>query len=233
MNVYFELLRLNEWYKNITVLIGIIFAYFLLGHDFDLFFLLKVILIIFLSCLISSANYVLNAVTDRDYDKKHLIKRLRPLPSKRVSVKKAYFFMILLLLIPLIISYFFLNKNVAFALLLLFIAGIFYNLKPIRLKDVPYVDVLSESINNPIRFLAGWFIVSNTLPDLFLLILVWFLGCFLMTKKRIEELKKYKRNAKVYRRVFRYYSLKSLNSVKIFYGFLSLIITLILVIRWV
>ncbi len=29
--------------------------------------------------------------------------------------------------------------------------------RPIRLKDLPYADVLSESLNNPIRLALGWF----------------------------------------------------------------------------
>ena len=43
--------------------------------------------------------------------------------------------------------------------------GILYNVEPIRTKDRAYVDVLSESINNPLRFLLGWSaIVSDVLP---------------------------------------------------------------------
>ena len=39
--------------------------------------------------------------------------------------------------------------------------GCVYNIPPVRSKDLPYVDVLSEAINNPIRMLAGWFIVTS------------------------------------------------------------------------
>ena len=47
------------------------------------------------------------------------------------------------------------------ALLALWVMGCVYNIPPVRSKDLPYVDVLSEAINNPIRMLAGWFIVSS------------------------------------------------------------------------
>ena len=33
--------------------------------------------------------------------------------------------------------------------------GIIYNVKPIRSKDIVFIDVLSESVNNPLRFLLG------------------------------------------------------------------------------
>ena len=37
-----------------------------------------------------------------------------------------------------------------------------YNVKPFRFKDIVYLDVIIESLNNPIRFL-GWFIVVDKL----------------------------------------------------------------------
>ena len=40
--------------------------------------------------------------------------------------------------------------------------GIFYNVPPLRTKDKAYFDVISESINNPIRLLIGWAIVDPT-----------------------------------------------------------------------
>ena len=39
--------------------------------------------------------------------------------------------------------------------------GLIYNVPPIRSKERPYLDVLSESINNPIRLLLGWFVVTE------------------------------------------------------------------------
>ena len=43
--------------------------------------------------------------------------------------------------------------------------GIVYNVPPLRTKDKPYLDVISESVNNPIRLLIGWAMVDpTTLP---------------------------------------------------------------------
>ena len=39
--------------------------------------------------------------------------------------------------------------------------GILYNVKPVRTKDIPVLDVLSESVNNAIRLLTGWFAVTG------------------------------------------------------------------------
>ncbi|MCI0440734.1 MAG: prenyltransferase, partial [Chloroflexi bacterium] len=58
----------------------------------------------------------------------------------------------------------------------------------VRSKEFPYVDVLSESINNPIRLLLGWFAVSAAaFPPVSLLIAYWMIGAFFMASKRYAE----------------------------------------------
>jgi 4-hydroxybenzoate polyprenyltransferase len=46
-----------------------------------------------------------------------------------------------------------------------------------------------ESANNPIRFLVGWYTLSNSFPPLFLLLSWWAFGNFLMVGKRVAEKK--------------------------------------------
>jgi hypothetical protein len=66
--------------------------------------------------------------------------------------------------------------------------GLVYNVPPVRTKDVPILDVLSESINNPIRLLLGWFLITPlVLPPLSALIAYWMLGAFFMAAKRLAE----------------------------------------------
>jgi len=223
MKSYIELLRLKEWHRNITVIIGIIFAFFILKLNFNLQILLKTIIITFLACLISSANYILNAIVDMGFDKKHPIKQLRPLPTKRITPKKAYSLMLFLIIISLILCYLLFNIKTTISLLALLLAAIAYNLRPIRLKDIPYIDVISESINNPIRFLIGWFILADSFPNLFLLLITWSLACLLMTKKRLQELNKFKQTAVIYRNVYKYYSVKSLKIAITSYIIISII----------
>src|SRR3546814_20228386 len=63
-----------------------------------------------------------------------------------------------------------------------------YNLKPFRTKDKAYLDVISESINNPIRLTLGWTMVDpTTLPPSSLLLAYWTGGAFLMGAKRLSE----------------------------------------------
>jgi hypothetical protein len=97
----------------------------------------------------------------------------------------------------------------ALSLFALWIMAIVYNVPPMRSKDQPYVDVLSEAINNPLRMLAGWFIVTSaTMAPASLLLSYWMIGCYFMALKRYAELKSIgnQASAGAYRRSFTYYT---------------------------
>src|SRR5437588_494351 len=91
--------------------------------------------------------------------------------------------------------------------------GVLYNAPPLRTKDKAYLDVLSESVNNPIRFLLGWFAVTGaTLPPASALLAYWMGGAFLMAIKRYSEYRGIADPARaaLYRRSFAHYSELSL-----------------------
>src|SRR6202030_1327471 len=66
--------------------------------------------------------------------------------------------------------------------------GLIYNVPPIRTKDKAYLDVVSESINNPLRLMIGWAMVDpTTLPPASVILTFWAGGAFLMAAKRLSE----------------------------------------------
>ena len=72
--------------------------------------------------------------------------------------------------------------------LLLWVMGLLYNVPPVRAKDQPYADVLSESVNNPIRLAMGWYSTGTAaVPPLSALLAYWMFGAFLMAMKRMAE----------------------------------------------
>jgi hypothetical protein len=90
----------------------------------------------------------------------------------------------------------------------LWVMGLVYNVRPIRSKEVPYLDVLSESVNNPIRLVLGWFVVTaSTVPPVSLLVAYWMVRAFFMASKRFAEYRSInnKERAAAYRNSFRYY----------------------------
>jgi 4-hydroxybenzoate polyprenyltransferase len=170
-------------------------------------------------CITASSNYVINEIVDSKYDTLHPLKKNRPIPSGRVDRVYAYALWILLLVTAILLSW---TINFLFMVvtIIFIIQGIVYNIPPIRTKDIPYLDVLSESVNNPIRFLLGWFVVNTiTLPALSLILAYWMVGAFFMASKRYSEyitMNDHKR-ATAYRKSFRNYSAKKLLATMTYY----------------
>ena len=91
----------------------------------------------------------------------------------------------------------------------------------VRSKDVPYVDVMSEAVNNPLRMLAGWFIVgSESVAPGSLLLSYWMVGCYFMAVKRLAEYRMIgcATTAGGYRKSFRFYDEPRLLISIVFYA---------------
>ena len=71
-----------------------------------------------------------------------------------VNIPMAYVQWIVMMLAGVAIGWT-VSRPFAATLLALWLMGCAYNIKPLRTKDVPYPDVLTESVNNPLRMLAG------------------------------------------------------------------------------
>ena len=103
----------------------------------------------------------------------------------------------------------------------LLIMGVLYNVEPVRTKDIAYLDVLSESVNNLIRLLLGWFIITNQYqPPLSIMVGYWMGGAFLMATKRFAEYRMIDdpKRAGLYRKSFRHYTEHSLLISAFFYA---------------
>ncbi len=233
VKIYLDLLRVNHWFKNIIIVCGVLVAIIYSPEGLEFFdILFKTALAFLLASLISSVNYIINQIADISFDKKHPEKKHRPLPSGKISIRNAIVLAIILLIVCFTISYSIFSASFVISLLALFLAGILYNIRPIRLKDVPFVDVLSESFNNPIRLLIGWFVVmQNAFPPIEFLLLVWFVGAVFMTSKRYDELKFFGKKLVPYRHTFNKYTLVSLRNLIFLYSGISLL--LIAYIMWI
>ncbi|MCA9243175.1 MAG: decaprenyl-phosphate phosphoribosyltransferase [Phycisphaerales bacterium] len=80
-----RLLRPHQWIKNLFVLAALVFGKQLFNANSVIIALLG----FFAFCLVSSAVYVLNDLHDRDEDRLHPRKRLRPIASGEVSPNSA------------------------------------------------------------------------------------------------------------------------------------------------
>ncbi len=223
MKHYLEALRVSRWPRSASIIVGS-GAYWALKLKFSpaAFKLLpKVILAFLLTWAISTANYIINEIADAPYDMHHPDRRGRPFVSGKVKA-----WVLILIFFVLVTGAFaaglsFFSKEFNLSLFALLMAGFLYNLKPIRLKDRPFIDSLAESANNPIRFLIGWYAVGQGFPHLLLLAAWWMLGNFLMVGKRLSELLSLGRQQAIkYRSSFKSYTEKSLKLYLIITAFL-------------
>ncbi len=212
--------RVDHWVKNVFVLPGIVVALTLeAGHIAPLSWS-RIFWGMLATCLIASSNYVVNEIMDAPFDRQHPTKRTRPVPSGRVNIPLGYIQWIALMLAGMEIA---VRISFPFAITMatLWIMGCFYNIQPMRTKDVPYLDVLSESVNNPLRMLAGWFMVTSTLiPPVSLLLCYWMIGCYFMALKRFAEYRDISNPAvaAAYRKSFGHYTDKRLLTSVMFYS---------------
>jgi 4-hydroxybenzoate polyprenyltransferase len=219
LRVYASIARPDHWFKNVFMALGVLLAYFYHPELLQQNTLGQIVWAVLTTCLIASSNYVLNEILDAPTDRSHPVKRHRPIPAGLVKLPLAYAEWILLGVLGLTMAAL-LNWPFFGAGAFLLVMGLIYNVPPIRSKELPYVDVVSESINNPIRLLLGWFAIApREFPPVSLLIAYWMIGAFFMASKRFAEYRSIADpvSASAYRNSFRHYNEQKLLISMFFY----------------
>jgi 4-hydroxybenzoate polyprenyltransferase len=212
--------RIDHWFKNVFVLPGIVIAATTVDVTDWRAAGGRALLGLLSICLIASSNYTLNEILDAPTDRFHPAKRSRPIPSGRVRPAAAYAQWLVLLAAGLLLGLR-VSPHFTLAVLALWVMACAYNVPPVRSKDLPHLDVLTEAINNPLRMLAGWFIVtSETVAPASLLLSYWMIGCYFMALKRYAELASIDDAARAaaYRRSFAFYTRERLIVAVMFYA---------------
>lgn len=183
---YLTLARFDHATKHVFVVPGMVLAYMLRGvHSGSL--TSSIALGLTATLCVASANYVINEWLDRDFDKFH------PRKSRRASVQRELQGGLVMLewasLLAIGLSCaLFDSKTMYFIASVFALQGILYNVSPLRTKDVAFLDVISESVNNPLRLIIGWVIIDpTTLPPGSVILMYWSGGAFLMAAKRLSE----------------------------------------------
>ncbi|MBI3366252.1 UbiA prenyltransferase family protein [Candidatus Roizmanbacteria bacterium] len=177
--VLLRALRVNQWIKNLVVFTAILFS----GKLFEPDLFIRTTFAFFIFCLLSSTSYILNDIIDFPYDKKHPIKRLRPIPSGLVTMPQATFMVFLLTLFSLILALFF--SIPLFFLSLLFI--LLHFLYSLYLKKHSIVDIFAISFSFMIRTFGGEVASGYHIP-IWLTLTIFFVSLFMATVKRHAEL---------------------------------------------
>lgn len=217
---YVRIARPDHWFKNVFILPGALLAWLASPPDNPLAALATLAMGVVSACLVASSNYAINEWLDAPEDRLHPDKRDRPAASGRIRARWAYAEWLLLAAAGLGLA-----AAVGFLFFLvaatLFVQGVVYNIPPMRSKNLPVLDVLSESVNNPIRFLMGWYgIGCMMIPPVSFIASYWMLGAFLMAVKRLAEYRRIgdKAAAAAYRKSFAYYTEEILFSNIVFFA---------------
>ena len=211
--------RIDHWVKNVFVLPGTVVALTIHRLPLTWHIVGKIVVGLLAVGLIASSNYVINELCDAPFDRFHPLKRNRPVPSGIVIIWLAYIQWAAIGIAGLVLSWQ-ISQAFGWDMVALLAMGCAYNLRPIRTKDVPYLDVITEAINNPLRLLAGWLIVSSTFPPLTLLSSYWLVGCYFMALKRFAEYRHLKEDGSLgkYRRSLAHFTPELLLFSVVFYA---------------
>jgi 4-hydroxybenzoate polyprenyltransferase len=172
-------LRPEQWTKNLIIFGGLLFGQRLL----DVQSVLKATGAFAVFCALSAVVYLLNDVADREADRRHPLKRHRPIASGAVSTRAALITAAVLGIVALTGAFLLRIQfgffAAAYVALLAFYSG--------PLKHVVIIDVLTIAIGFVLRAAAG--AVAIDVPISNWLLFVTILGAlFLALSKRRHEL---------------------------------------------
>lgn len=189
-------LRPDQWTKNLIVFAALIFAVKLL--DPAALALASAAFLIF--CVLSGSVYLLNDVSDREADRRHPLKRLRPIASGALSAGTALTWAVGLSVSALAAAY---ALRPVFALAAAAYLALFVWYTH-ALKHVVILDVMSIAIGFVLRAVAGGLVIGVPVSD-WLLVCTILLALFLGLAKRRHEITMLTDGASGHRRILEEY----------------------------
>lgn len=178
VKAYIQLLRPKDWAKNLFLFLPLFFA----GEIADLEKSADLLAGFLAFSLIASAVYIINDLRDVEDDRKHPVKKNRPLASGKISALVAYVILSLLIVGGFLIAYLIRDK-------FLFVLGVYFLINLgycFGLKSIPILDILILASGFILRAKAGSVISFTPLSE-WIVIMIFLLALFMAIGKRRDD----------------------------------------------
>lgn len=172
-----ELLRPNQWLKNLFVLAPLFFSFHFTEAN-----IVAVLFGFMLFSLAASSIYVLNDYFDIDEDRQHPTKCHRPLASGAVTKRQAILLMLGLWSVVSVGAYL-LNPTFLAIVVGYVLLNVLYSFK---LKHIPILDITIIAIGFVLRVFAGAVLIAVT-PTMWIVLVTFLLALFLALAKRRDD----------------------------------------------
>lgn len=179
LKAFARLARPHQYVKNAFVFLPILFGHRLMDSN-----ALRLCSLAFVTfCLIAGAVYTMNDIMDRDEDRRHPQKCLRPLASYEVSIREAILFSLILFFSAVVI----LIRYLPYSIWSIVGAYVGINLAySVYLRNLAILDIFCISSGFVLRVLAGA-VSADIIVSHWMLIMTFLLALFMALAKRRND----------------------------------------------
>ena len=179
MKYYISSLRPKQWIKNTFIFAALFFSKNFFKPDLVILYILGFICF----SMLTSSIYLINDILDKEADKLHPKKKIRPIAAGKINLKNALTLSFLLTLSALTGAVLFSFKFFLICLIY-YILNLLYSLK---LKRIVIVDIFCIAIGFVLRVLASA-VIGDIYISSWIIICTFMLSLFLGFTKRRHEL---------------------------------------------
>ena len=180
LKTFLHLLRPHQYLKNGFIWLPVFFGY----RIFDTSALERTLLAFGAFCMMSSTIYILNDFRDREEDRRHPVKKDRPLASGAVSPREALYAGLICFGASMGLTLTFLPDTCLYMLLAYLLLNIAYSQS---LKHIPIVDILCIALGFVLRIFVGG-AATGIIISPWIVIMAFLLALFLALAKRRDDL---------------------------------------------
>ena len=177
-----DYIALIKFKYHASFLAIVVIAFFFAGISVEL---VQRLILLYLSfnILLYTGLYIINDIADFESDRKHPLKRNRPIPSGRISIRIAVLLSTLLITSGLLTGWLFFGMQTVGFYAAFIALSIIYSFFA---KHIPYVEIFMNTATHPLRAVMAFALISYPVPTILVTSYAFFiLG--LMTIRRVVE----------------------------------------------